>query len=778
MIFLRERHRSLLMHVRTRQFPLVGVLLVVSAHVTAAQSIPGWETKQFSMERLDAERVRLMREVEVIGVGPNKGQQIFADDLLWNTRTGELSAEGNVLVVSPTGRIAAERVVFNTKTGHGTFYTASGIASLGDRGEQDRSMFGTLEPDVYFYGEMIEKIGDDRYRITRGGFTTCVQPTPRWDIVSDKATIDLEDYAILRNAVLRVKDVPVFYLPVLYYPIQSDDRATGFLMPTYGQSTYRGRSISNAFFWAINRSQDLTLFHDWLFSRGQGYGSEYRYAVAPGSEGQLRLYRLNEKASTIDTSDGSAESNARRSMNLNGSIVQQLPGGFRGHARLDYFSNVTVQQLYQNNFYDASNSTRVLSGGVTGAWKSVSIGGNLIRSETFSNAENSYVTGNLPSLTATLSSRQIGTLPLYASIQSETSNVLQIYKNSGVIDDRGLWRTDFLPSLRAPISKLPYLTVNGTLAWRYTHFSERIENREQVPIGIHRDYFDMGVDTIGPVLTRVFAPNPSSARRLKHVIEPIFGFHRITAIPNRASLPVVGGTDNVYGGAGTINYGFNNRIIMRSPPRDQTAVQSAPRELVVVSLQQSYYTDRGASFYDPSYSFSYLNSVPKQFSPWTLTVRSSPIQSVTTDYRLEYDTQTRVNRLQGMALNGAVSSTHVQASGGWSLRRLGGFDPKAPLDNILQSSTTLKTASNTVGGTFTFYYDVRRSTLMQHRWIGYYNAQCCGLIVEYQVYSYPTGDPNYPVPKDRRFNLSFSLAGIGSFSNLLGAFGGGLGGRY
>ena len=67
-----------------------------------------------------------------------------------------------------------------------------------------------------------------------------MQPTPRWEIVSGKATINLGDYAILRNAVIRVKDVPVFYLPILYYPIQDDDRATGFLMPTYGRRRIAG----------------------------------------------------------------------------------------------------------------------------------------------------------------------------------------------------------------------------------------------------------------------------------------------------------------------------------------------------------------------------------------------------------------------------------------------------------------------------------------------------------------------------------------------------------
>ena len=89
-------------------------------------------------------------------------------------------------------------------------------------------------------GETIEKIDVDKYRITNGWFTTCVQPTPRWEIVTGTATVNLEDYAILKNAVMRVKDVPIFYLPVLYYPIQSDDRATGFLLPTYGSSVLPG----------------------------------------------------------------------------------------------------------------------------------------------------------------------------------------------------------------------------------------------------------------------------------------------------------------------------------------------------------------------------------------------------------------------------------------------------------------------------------------------------------------------------------------------------------
>ncbi len=135
----------------------------------AAQIVPGWNTKQFALERIDADRVRLMREVEIEGEpgSPNAGQKFFADDLELNTKTGELTARGNVVFATTTSRISAESVVFNTHTKLGTFANASGIAQLGDKGKaRNMSMFGTLEPDVYFYGTSIEKIGPDKYHIT------------------------------------------------------------------------------------------------------------------------------------------------------------------------------------------------------------------------------------------------------------------------------------------------------------------------------------------------------------------------------------------------------------------------------------------------------------------------------------------------------------------------------------------------------------------------------------------------------------------------------------
>ena len=145
----------------------------------------------------------------------------------------------------------------------------------------------------YFFGETIEKVGPRKYKITKGGFSTCVQPTPRWDLHAGTVILNVEHYTIMKNAILAVKGVPMFYIPVLYYPTKKEDRATGFLIPTYGQSTLRGHSIHDAFFWAMNRSQDATILHDWFSKTGQGIGSEYRYNFGPVADGNIQIGRAH-----------------------------------------------------------------------------------------------------------------------------------------------------------------------------------------------------------------------------------------------------------------------------------------------------------------------------------------------------------------------------------------------------------------------------------------------------------------------------------------------------
>ena len=744
---------------------LVCTALLVALHAaTASAQVPGYNSKQFRIEQVDSGHWRFTGQVELEN-DEVKGQKFYANVVDLYPDTHRLEATGNVLYETATSRIAAERVVFNTRAGTGTFYTASGLASIGERA--DKSMFGALEPDVYFYGDLLEKVGEDKYKVTKGGFTTCVQPTPRWEMVAGSITINVGDYAVLRNAVMRVKDVPVFYLPILYYPIQDDDRATGFLLPTYGRSTYQGQSVSNAFFWAISRSQDLSVMHDWYTATGQGYGTEYRRVSTPTSNGNLRAYRLSQKATTV----GGFDLPEQKSVLVNGSVNQDLPFNLKGRALVDYSSSFQVNQLYSRDIYNATQSISRINGSVTGSWNFLNASLNGNRQQQFFGVSQSVISGSLPSLTAAVSNRRLGRLPVFFALQSEASRQIYIQKNGAQEIDSSLSKLDVTPTLRAPISTLPFLTANLNLSYRTTRYSESLVNRAQVEVPYTRRYADLRADFLGPVFSKVYTPNNVLADRLKHVIEPAFSVQRITAIDGEDRVVALGTSyDRVVGGVTRMTYGLTNRVLVRKAPKEPNAstLASAPRELLTASLTQTYYTDQRASQFDQNYSSSYIDAgggrPPSNYSPVSLQVRTQPAQFVGASVQSQYDYSTK--KILSLSSGGDFTTPTTQVRLSWS-KTLSTVFPT----NSVNGSTRLNLLGGRLGGDYSINWDIEREVVIQQRVTAFYNAQCCGIILEYQQYN-PGGFTGSTLPQDRRFNLGFTLAGIGTFSNFFGNMGG------
>jgi LPS-assembly protein len=691
--------------------------------------------------------------------------QFFADRVVGDTKEGRVEADGHVVFVSAGNHISAERMVFNTKTRTGTFYTASGTVRLGD--QADRSLFGTQEPDAMFYGETVEKLGPKKYKITRGGFTTCVQPTPRWEMVSGSVTLRIDDYALLTNTVFRVKGVPIMYLPVFYYPMEEDDRSTGFLIPTYGAADVRGQTISNAFFWAIGRSHDATFLHDWFSKTGYGTGAEYRYVLGPGSAGNSRFYMLDEHETTYLNSDGtSSTSPARRSYQVTGGLTQRLPAGLYARANADYFSSITTQQRYQQNLYHATNRTRRFGGQVSGNWNAWALGATLERNDIFNSDDRFATSGSLPRVSIGRGERAIAGLPLYFGVNGEYVTILRSTTEQDIkTRDQGLTRLDVMPTLRVPFTRWPFLSINSSVAWRGTYWTESLENGVQVPESVGRSYFDFSARFTGPVFNRIFnTPGNGYAEKFKHVIEPTFVVQRVTAIDNRNAIVQLEGADYVVGNVTRLTYGLSNRLY---------AKKETSREIVTATVSQTYYTDQNAVDYDRNYQSSFSGSAPTHFTPVALLVRAAPTDRIQADFRTEWDPTKHAIRT--LASNASFNvGPAIQATAGWSQRRfipgLPGFE-ESRSDHYFNGMVAYRRPGNRIGGTYAFNYDLKADAFLNQRIIAYYNAQCCGVAMEYQTFNFQTFS-NVGVPKDRRFNLSFSLAGIGTFSNFFGALGG------
>jgi hypothetical protein len=69
-------------------------------------------------------------------------------------------------------------------------------------------------------------------------------------------------------------------------------------------------------------------------------------------------------------------------------------------------------------------------------------------------------------------------------------------------------------------------------------------------------------------------------------------------------------------------------------------------------------------------------------------------------------------------------------------------------------------------------WDIARNYIVSQSLMTTYMAQCCGVQLEFQRYNIPVSS-NIQISSDQRFNFSFVLAGLGTFSNFFGAFGGG-----
>jgi LPS-assembly protein len=748
---------------------VVFCLAFCAAPPAAAQELAGCKahtSRQWTMERLGTEHWKLVGQVEVTCVD----ETFFADEIELFTDQDRLVATGNVVFTSGTSRIAAERLEFNTRTKTGTFYNASGSATIAqpaaEPGPEDRSVFGTQEPDVYFYGETLQKLGEQKYKITRGGFTTCLQPTPRWELTSRSVTLNLEHYAMLTNSLFKVKGVPVFYMPIFYYPVQKDDRATGFLIPTYGSSDIRGQSLSNAFFWAISRSQDLTLLHDWYSQTGQGYGTEYRYVRGPGSDGFLRIYRLREHEAQYDDTT----TPERQSYEVRGAGTQRLGSAVRARFRADYFSDIQVQQTYHQNVYEASRRQRVFSGSVGGAWREYNITGTVDRSEYFYGTTSSTVRGGAPRLLVNRNERPLFGSVAYLAVNTEYNRLIIERKSETELVDQSLTRYDILPRIRVPFTKWQFLTANSTVAFRSTHWTEsRDPLGQQVDQGVSRNYYELQSQVTGPVLNRIWTfPGSKYAEKLKHSIQPFFNVGRISGIDNFERIVQIDSADTVVGSTTRVAYGVTNRVYRKPAGGGQS------REILNATVGQSYYTDARAAQYDRYYQTSFNGTAPTKFSPLSIAIRTLPTDYMTTNFRAEYDT--RFHAFRTMAADGTIDwHGWVQASAGWSQRRfvegLSGFDDPDRLDHYINGLTNVRLKQNRYGVMHQFNYDLLRSSFLQQRVMAYYNAQCCGFAVEYQAYD--LSQLGYsPVQKDNRLNFSFTLAGIGTFANFFGAMGG------
>jgi hypothetical protein len=436
-------------------------------------------------------------------------------------------------------------------------------------------------------------------------------------------------------------------------------------------------------------------------------------------------------------------------------------------------------QTFNTNVYDLSRSQRSIGANVIGAWRSYSLNGTYDQNEYFYNTTDSTLSGSTPRINFSRNERPIyrGS-PVYFSAGTEFVQLKRQRKTALFVDDSSLSRIDVNPQVRYPFKRWQWFTVNSSLGWRETFYTRSLVPDAFDPVtgspvlvdrAINRQFFTMQAQAVGPVFNRIWnTPNNGYAERFKHTVEPFLNVQRTTAINNFDRIVKTDGVDWYVGNTTSYTYGVNNRIYAKR----RMGQTSRAMEILSVSLTQSYYTDPLQAQYDRQYS-SGLGSAPSPFSPVALSVRATPSNGFNARLSAEFDSTER--KLRTMSADGTYSmGPRLQATAGWSQRylieKVQGFDDPNNLDHYLNASTNVRTADSRFGGAYAINYDLLRSRMMQQRMSAFYNAQCCGIAFEYQTFNL-NGVGAFGIPQDRRFFLSFTLAGLGNFSPLNGAMG-------
>jgi LPS-assembly protein len=227
---------------------------------------------------IDADELRGHQERDVEARGSarfrTRDKRLFADWLLYQIGPEEVEAVGNVRLERNNGDVVeGTRLKLNLQTEQG--YLQEPTFRLGvqnARGDAKEFLF----------------VGDNRYRVDQGRYTTCGPGQDDWYIRARDLDLNRNtNVGTAHDASVLFFNRPILYTPWMDFPL-SDDRKSGFLSPTLGTGGKSGLEFSIPYYWNIAPNRDATITPHIMSKRGLMIGGEFRY-LEPGYTGTARM---------------------------------------------------------------------------------------------------------------------------------------------------------------------------------------------------------------------------------------------------------------------------------------------------------------------------------------------------------------------------------------------------------------------------------------------------------------------------------------------------------
>lgn len=191
------------------------------------------------------------------------GRALAADDVTYDQPNDSMTAIGQTKIWDASLLWSGYRAMFNMRDNRHRL-------ERGDYwliGRQGRGSADLIRTDNVTNVSRLEHVD----------YTTCPVGAETWKFSASKIKLDhATERGYATNALLKVRDVPVFWLPYISFPL-SDKRKSGFLVPMIGTSNERGLDVEVPYYIDIAPEMDATVAPRWISERGMMMKGEYRY---------------------------------------------------------------------------------------------------------------------------------------------------------------------------------------------------------------------------------------------------------------------------------------------------------------------------------------------------------------------------------------------------------------------------------------------------------------------------------------------------------------------
>ncbi|MBT3921781.1 MAG: LPS-assembly protein LptD [Nitrospina sp.] len=483
-----------------------------------------------------------------------------ANKVKLDNNTGDGKAIGNVVITQNDGtRLRSQKSLFNMNNEQGRLFIGR----------------GKIGKNYYIKGKTITRYSENHFKVKKGHLTTCAGSLPDWLFESETMDIVKGDRALFTKGVLKVKGIPIFYIPVGYFPIATE-RKSGLLRPEFGQSDIDGPTFNNSYYWAINEHSDATFTLGYQGRRGFKPGIEYRYTPNHSTKGTFKGSFIEDRL------------NRSTFWKINASHEQELPYGFEFDGILDLESE-EFNRNFEDSTADRARRNSDSHATITKTWDNNSTLDILTRYRDSTDTTSDQTFAELPQITYKVPKFSIGDSDFYINLDTSFTSFLTDLNTTPDVDDNfSVQRFDFHPQISYAMNIAPWLSFTPTLGVRETAYSKGLDttnNNKRLDF-FTRESIDFTARFEGPRIEKIFDIKNKSIPKIKHLIEPRFTYSYIPDLDenDRGKIKVLDGIDSV-NRQSTVTFSLTQRLLQKELGKDDSF---STRDILRFDISQSY----------------------------------------------------------------------------------------------------------------------------------------------------------------------------------------------